>query len=69
MGDGMTYQQKLARWLANHLPRRVVYFAVVRARDEATTGQWSDIEAPGITVSAALSRLHVNMRDRKNTTE
>ena len=64
MGDGMTYQQKLARWLANNLPRRVVYFAVVRAWTEATTGQWSDTE--GITVSALLSRLHVNMRDEKD---
>ena len=62
MGDGMTYQQRLARWIADHLPRRVVYFAVVRAWAEATTGQWSDTEATGITASTMLSRLHVDMR-------
>ena len=62
MGDGITYQQKLARWIANHLPGQIVYFAVVRAWDEATTGQWPGTET--ITVSTALSRLHVNMRDR-----
>ena len=61
MGDGMTYRQILARWIANHLPRLVVYFSVVRAWNEATTGQWPDNET--ITVSTVLSRLHINMRD------
>jgi hypothetical protein len=64
MGEGMSAKDELARWVANHLPRRVIYFAVVRAWNAATTnGRWLDTEATEITVSETLSRCHVIMRD------
>jgi len=67
MGQPMSFKKKLARWIANHLPSRVVYFAVVRAWNEATTGRWSDTDATEITVSETLSRLHVIIRDGQDT--
>ena len=64
MGEGMLVKDKLARWIANHLPRRVIYFAVVRARYETTMDKWpGDTAESSATVSAVLSRLHVIMRD------
>ena len=44
------------RWIADRLPRRIVYFAAVRAWSNATTGQWSHLEATGITVAEMLER-------------
>jgi hypothetical protein len=62
MGDGMTYWQRLARWIANHLPRRVVYFALVRAEYEAR-----EVQCPrtteDLTFSQMCSLLHVILRD------
>lgn len=63
MGEGMTGWQKLARWIAYRLPRRVLYFAVVRAWNETTTEPWPDTDP--ITASQMLSRLHVRLRDGK----
>jgi len=65
MGNRMTLKKRIARWLANRLPRRVVYFAIVRARAEVTTGQWSGTEATGITVSETLSRLTLLRNEEK----
>jgi len=66
VGEGMTSWQKLARWIANHLPLRVIYFAVVRARHEMTEDKWPD-DRSGVelTVGGLLSRLHVKLRDGK----
>lgn len=44
------------RWIANRLPRQIVYFAVVRAWNDATTGQWSDEEASSVRAIDLLKR-------------
>ncbi len=44
----------LARWVAEHLPRRVVYFAVVRAWAHATSGEHAHVAPPLTTVDEAL---------------
>jgi len=61
MGDGMSVKDRVARWIAERLPRRVIYFAVVRAWNETTKGRYHDTDP--ISASAILSRLHVIMRD------
>ena len=43
-------------WVAWHLPRWLVYFAVVRIAANATQGEWSGVESPAITVSDAMQR-------------
>lgn len=50
------WRYPLARHLADMLPRCVVYYAVIRAWAEATTGQWSHEDATGITASDAVKR-------------
>ena len=62
MGEGITLKNRLARWCARILPRRVLYFAVVRARHEAEQVQCPRTDS--ITASQMLSLLHVIMRDR-----
>lgn len=49
-------QERFWFWLAWRLPRRLVYFAVIRAWAHGTTGQWGDTEAPGLRVDEALQR-------------
>ena len=47
---------KLSRWLANRLPKRVVYFAVVRLVAYATTGDYKMTSATTLGVMDALKR-------------
>ncbi len=46
----------MIQWIANHLPRRVIYFCVIRAWAYATTGKYSSTIAPDITVAEILKR-------------
>ena len=62
MGEGMKFKDRLARWCAYLLPRRVLYFAVVRARDEAEQVQCPRTDS--MSISQTLSLLHVIMRDK-----
>ena len=64
MGTKDSLWTRLARWLSYRLPRKVLYFAVVRAWVESTTGKWSDIDATAITVSDVLTQLHINTMER-----
>ncbi len=63
MGEGMLKKDRFARWLAYRLPRRIIYFAVVRAGVAATAGRWSNTEVPALTVIELLSRCHAIIRD------
>lgn len=47
---------RLAKWIANRLPRRVVYFAAVRVWANAATGRWSHKDATTVTASDAVKR-------------
>lgn len=48
--------EKLWQWVAYHLPRRVVYFAAIRAWAYATTGKYSSEVAPAVTMDRVLIR-------------
>lgn len=56
MGSKMTSRDKLARWIADRMPKRVIYFGFIRAFSKATTGKWSDTEVPGVTAMTVLKR-------------
>jgi len=51
-------QDAVRKWVANHLPHGVVYFAVVRVWAYATTGKYDGTEVDELTVSESLSRWH-----------
>lgn len=46
----------VACWLAWRLPRRVVYWAMIRGAAHATTGPWGHEETPGVTITELLQR-------------
>lgn len=47
---------KLAMWIAYRLPRRVVYWAMIRAFARVTTGEYSSTVVPELTATEALQR-------------
>lgn len=47
---------KIAQFIANHLPRRVVYFVLIRAWAYCTTGKWGSTVVGTLTVERALKR-------------
>lgn len=49
-------RDKIARWVAALLPRRVVYWAAIRLGVAATTGKWSATVVPDLTLVDALKR-------------
>lgn len=53
------------RWIADRLPRKLVYFAVIRAWAVATTGEFSNTNALRITVDTTLRRWEGKGRVRK----
>jgi len=48
--------------VAYRLPRRIVYWCVVRAWNNATMGKWSHVEVPAVTVREILERLQENSK-------
>jgi hypothetical protein len=48
--------ERIAIWIAYHLPRRVVYWATIRLGAHATTGPYSKTVVPALTVVDALQR-------------
>lgn len=47
---------KLWRWVASKLPRKLVYLAAIRMWAFATSGDYSDTDASTLTVVDALTR-------------
>ncbi len=63
MRDRLTYwlekqplRDRLADWLAWHLPSRVVYHCCIRAWAHATTPPYGATMAPEVTTSEVVSR-------------
>ena len=54
--------ERITGWIAWHLPRSVVYHALIRAWAHATTGQWSDTEAPAVTADEVIRRWEIAAR-------
>jgi len=48
----------LMRWLAWKLPRTLVYWCSIRLVSHATTGPWSNEEAPRLLAMDAVNRWH-----------
>ena len=46
-------------WIANHLPRRLVYFCAIRLMSHATIGRWSHQVVPELYAVDALKRWEV----------
>jgi hypothetical protein len=46
--------ESFCRWLANRLPKMLIYYAGMRLLSYATTGRYSNIEVPRVTVMEAL---------------
>jgi hypothetical protein len=47
---------KFYDWLADILPRKLVYAAMIRGVVHGTTGRWSYQEVPALTCMEALER-------------
>lgn len=47
-------KDKVCRWFANMLPRRVAYFAYIRIHVAATAGKYSDRTPDSVTWNEAL---------------
>jgi hypothetical protein len=43
--------------LARMLPYRLRYYVVINAASDATTGEWSNVEAPAVTINDVLKRM------------
>ncbi len=48
--------EKLYNFIAQHLPKRIIYFALIRAWSNATTGEYSDQEIPAVTMVEVIDR-------------
>ncbi len=55
----MIKYENIWRWLANQLPAELIYFCGIRLWVNSTTGEWSDTEAPGVTMDQILDRWQV----------
>jgi hypothetical protein len=49
-------REKLARWIAWHLPKCIVYWAAVRLLAHATAGKYSETSVPDLSAMDALRR-------------
>lgn len=47
---------KLKHWLANRIPRSIVYWSAIRVGVHATTGKYSSTVVPELTLLEALRR-------------
>jgi len=50
------WKDKLSRWIARKLPRRVVYFATLRLIAYATTGKYAQMGISGLYAIVAVDR-------------
>jgi hypothetical protein len=53
----MSKLEKLWYTLAGWLPYKLRYFVIIRASTDATTGEWSYVEVPGVTITELLERM------------
>jgi len=52
-------KEKLCRFVANILPRSIVYFCTIRLGVDATTGKYSNQVVPELTFMDALKRWDI----------
>jgi hypothetical protein len=51
--------ENVAHWIARHLPKNIQYWATINVWAHATTGKYSNCEAPAVTVVDALKRWDI----------
>ena len=51
--------ERICWWIAFHLPRKIVYYAIVRAGVHATTGRWGHLLTPETTLIEVLNRWEI----------
>jgi hypothetical protein len=51
-------------WIADHLPRKLVYWCAIRLGVHASSGEWSGEEVPGLLFMDALERWNAPGDDR-----
>jgi hypothetical protein len=56
------WKERLAMWIVDKLPKSVVYFCGIRLWVKATTGKYSGVEAPGVTMNDALKAWENEIR-------
>lgn len=54
------WRDKLCRFVAWRLPKRLVMWAAVRLMANATTGKWSEQVVPDLLAMDALKRWELN---------
>lgn len=54
---------KVIRFIVWKLPRRFLYWSIIRAWANASTGEWSHVDATAVTVNQMLSRIETNSED------
>ena len=54
--ERMSRKDKVAKWVAYMLPKRIVYWAAFRVISNATTGKHSKQEVPALTCVEAMAR-------------
>lgn len=52
----MSKTQRIARWIANRLPKDVVYFAGIRIWSHATSGEYGNTIVPEVTMDDCIRR-------------
>ena len=58
--------ERVYRWIADHLPKWLVYYAGIRLWVYATTGPHADVDAPEITMDTVI-RDWANQLRKQNT--
>ena len=47
-------KERIQMWFTWRLPKRLIYFAIIRAWAHAMTGEYSNVEAPSVTVDQMI---------------
>ena len=58
----MRRRDRIWKWIAYHLPRRLVYWAAMRMLAEATTGPYAHQEVPKLTFMMGVARWGLGPR-------
>ena len=60
---GWTMFERIANWVAWHLPRRIVYHCAVRLMVHGTVGKWKEQVVPELNAMDALERWNDTEED------
>lgn len=58
--------EKRGMWVANHLPRKIVYWAAIRVWQEAVTDEWGFTDAHQIKMHEGIKRWRNKKQPKHN---